>query len=151
MNFFFSCYFSKSDHIAHYKANDPNSRNKLRTKMNECSIFVWPNNGTAAVFGIFNVHADVDACDCTRWLYGHHKRVCTESSLWKENLLPHLGTKTHVNTVPVFSVGCSTNRAIHCPSRSKTVRLRVDFTFASNSMGVLLVSVLLSAFGSCGT
>ena len=89
----FWCYFSKSDHIAHYKANDPNSQNKLRTKMNECSIFVWPNNGTAAVFGIFNVHADVDACDCTRWMYGHHKRVCTESSLWKENLLPHLGLK----------------------------------------------------------
>ena len=61
------------------------------------------------------------------------------------------GTKTRVSTAPVFSVGRSTNRATHCPSGSKTVRQRVDFTFASNSMGVLLVSVLLSAFGSCGT
>ena len=31
------------------------------------------------VFGFFNVHTDVDACDCTRGLYGHRKRVCTGS------------------------------------------------------------------------
>ena len=30
------------------------------------------------VFGIFNVRTDVDACDCTRGLYGQRKRVCTE-------------------------------------------------------------------------
>ena len=30
-------------------------------------------------FGIVNVHTDVDACDCTRGLYGHRKRDCTES------------------------------------------------------------------------
>ena len=28
-------------------------------------------------FEIFNVRTDVDACDCTRGLYGHRKRVCT--------------------------------------------------------------------------
>ena len=31
------------------------------------------------VFGIFNVHTDIDACDCTRRLYGHCKRVCAGS------------------------------------------------------------------------
>ena len=31
------------------------------------------------VFGIFNVHTDADACDCTQGLYRHCKRVCTES------------------------------------------------------------------------
>ena len=46
------------------------------------------------VFGIFNVRTDVDACDCTRRLYGHRKRVCAESWLWslKENTLPHRGS-----------------------------------------------------------
>ena len=31
------------------------------------------------VFGIFNVRADVDACDCTRGLCGHRQTVCTGS------------------------------------------------------------------------
>ena len=31
------------------------------------------------VFGVFNVPADVDACDCTQRLYGHRKRVYTAS------------------------------------------------------------------------
>ena len=43
------------------------------------------------VFGIFNVSTNVDACDCTRGLYGHRKRVCTESWLWEKNPLPHRG------------------------------------------------------------
>jgi len=39
------------------------------------------DNGTAPVFGSFNVHTatDVDACDFSRGLYGHRKRICTES------------------------------------------------------------------------
>ena len=28
---------------------------------------------------------------CTLRLYGHRKRVCTESGLWEKNPLPHLG------------------------------------------------------------
>ena len=31
------------------------------------------------MLGIFNVRTDVNSCNCTRGLYGHHKRVCTES------------------------------------------------------------------------
>ena len=31
------------------------------------------------VFGIFNMHTDVDACTCTWGLYGHCDRVCSES------------------------------------------------------------------------
>ena len=52
---------------------------------------------------------DVDECGCTRGLYGHHRRVCTESWLWLKNLLPHLGIDPHVSKAPGFSVGRSTN------------------------------------------
>ena len=43
------------------------------------------------VFGIFNVRTAIDACDCTRGLYGHRKRVCTGSWLWEKNPLLHMG------------------------------------------------------------
>ena len=33
------------------------------------------------VFGISNMHTAVDACHCTRGLYGHRKRVCTGNTL----------------------------------------------------------------------
>ena len=45
-----------------------------------CAVFsfvqtvVW-----LQMFRNFNMHTDVDACDCTRGLYGHRKRVCTGS------------------------------------------------------------------------
>ena len=39
--------------------------------LNACGIFV--------VFGIVNVHTNVDACEYTRGLYGHRKGVCTDS------------------------------------------------------------------------
>ena len=44
-------------------------------------------------YRIFNVRTDVNnACDCTRAVYGHCKRVCTISWLWeKKNPLPHRG------------------------------------------------------------
>ena len=44
-----------------------------------CAVFsrvhtmVW-----VSVSGIFDVHTDVDACDCTRGLYGHRTKVCTK-------------------------------------------------------------------------
>ena len=30
-------------------------------------------------YEVFNVRTDVNACDCARGVYGHRKRVCTES------------------------------------------------------------------------
>ena len=39
------------------------------------------------VFGIFNMHADVDVCSCTWGLHKHCKRVCTE--FWGKYPLPH--------------------------------------------------------------
>ena len=36
----------------------------------------------------------VSECDCTREVYGHRKRVCTESWLWEKNSLPHRGIET---------------------------------------------------------
>ena len=44
-----------------------------------CSICLCLNSGTASHVWIFNVHTDVDACDCPWGLYGHRKRVCTGS------------------------------------------------------------------------
>ena len=43
------------------------------------------------MFGIFNTRTDVPACNCTQGLYGHRKRVCTESWLWQKNPLLHRG------------------------------------------------------------
>ena len=43
------------------------------------------------VFGIFNTLTDVDACDCTQGLYGHHKTVCPKGQIWEKNPLPHQG------------------------------------------------------------
>ena len=45
------------------------------------------------VSGIFHVHTDADACNCTLGLFWHHKRVCSESWLWEKNPLPHQGLK----------------------------------------------------------
>ena len=43
------------------------------------------------VFGNFNMHSGVDACNCTLGLYGHRKRVCTGSRLWEKHPLPYWG------------------------------------------------------------
>ena len=40
-----------------------------------CGIFVCPNNGMASSVWDFLTCTDVDACDCTRELYGHHKNL----------------------------------------------------------------------------
>ena len=37
------------------------------------------------------MHTDVDACDCTRGLYGHRNRVCAGRLLWEKNPLWHRG------------------------------------------------------------
>ena len=45
------------------------------------------------MLGIFDVRRNANACDYTRELYEHHKRVCTKSWLWRKNFLPHRGVK----------------------------------------------------------
>ena len=42
-------------------------------------------------YGMFNVHTNVNACDCTRGCTDTRKRVCTESWHWEKNPLPHRG------------------------------------------------------------
>ena len=49
------------------------------------------------VFGILNMHSDVDACNCTQGLYEHCKRVCTDSWLREKNDLAALGNKICVS------------------------------------------------------
>ena len=44
-----------------------------------------------SVFGICKVRTELDVCDCTPEMYGHRKRVCTESRLWEKNALSHRG------------------------------------------------------------
>ena len=53
------------------------------------------------VLGIFNVRTDVNACDCTRGLCGHRKRVCTESRLWEKNPIAAPRNRTCLSGVPV--------------------------------------------------
>ena len=77
-----------------------------------CAVFscvqamVW-----LPVFGVFNVCADVDSCNCTWGLYRHCMRVCA-GSLLGEKSRAILGTRTHDSIVTGFSVRCSTNGAI---------------------------------------
>ena len=55
------------------------------------SVFVvWPV--WLLVFGIFNPHTDVKACNCTRRLCRHCMRVCSGSWLGEKSL-PHQGLK----------------------------------------------------------
>ena len=55
------------------------TRAVLPIPVSVCSNCLCLNSGMAARVWIFNVRTDVDACDCTRGLYGHRKRVCTGS------------------------------------------------------------------------
>ena len=66
---FGSSYLGKATAAARAALPIPNSA---------CGIFVCPNKGMAAnAWDLKRAH--VNACDCTRGLYGHRKRVCTES------------------------------------------------------------------------
>ena len=51
---------------------------------NACGIFMCQNKDMSANDWDFNVHTDINACNCTQGLYGHWKRVCTESWLHKK-------------------------------------------------------------------
>ena len=56
------------------------------------AVFSWVQTKVwLQMLGTFNVLTDVNACDCTRGLYGHHEKVCTECWLWEKNPLPHRG------------------------------------------------------------
>ena len=48
--------------------------------LSACAVFVGVQTMVwLTVFGTFNMRTDVHACDFTQGLYGHRKRVCTES------------------------------------------------------------------------
>ena len=71
--------FSSSSSSSSSSSVSPAQRYPL---LSVCAVFpcvqtmVW-----LPVFGIVNVRTDVDTYDCTRGLYGHRKRVCSESCL----------------------------------------------------------------------
>ena len=56
------------------------------------------------VFGIFYVRSDVDACDCTRGLYGHGKNLHWKLTLGEKSLAAS-GTQTRISIVPAEGVG----------------------------------------------
>ena len=55
------------------------ARAALPIPVSVCGISVYQTMVWLPVFGICNVRTAVDACNCTRGLYGHRKRVCTGS------------------------------------------------------------------------
>ena len=71
----------------------PAATGSRHTNYGACWVFQCFHNppNSDMNYEIFNVHTDVNACDCTRGMYGHRKRVCTESWLWDKNPLPHRG------------------------------------------------------------
>ena len=81
------------------------------------------------VLGSFNVHTDVNACDCTRGLYGHRKRVGTKSWL-VEKSLGAPGNRTCLSGVPVRR---STNRATSPPHNIQfsSIKSLPGFSFSS--------------------
>ena len=54
-----------------------------------CFIILHNPSDSDMDYGIFNVHTDVNACDCTWDCTDTHKRVCSESCLLEENPFPH--------------------------------------------------------------
>ena len=52
------------------------------------------------MFGIFNVCADVDACNYRQGLYKHHQKKLTRG----KKLLAALGTPTSISTAKAFQV-----------------------------------------------
>ena len=62
----------------------------VRTNLTVCAVFscvqatVW-----LPMLGILNVRTDVNACDCTRGLYGHRKSLHWKLTLGEKNPLPH--------------------------------------------------------------
>ena len=92
--------------------NTAAARAALRIPISVCSISLCPFVVMPPKFAVFNVCTDVDACDSTQGLYGHRKRVCTESWTLIEKSLAAPGTRTRVSIAPGFSVGRSTNWAI---------------------------------------
>ena len=69
-----------------------------RSRDTELAIHNPPNSDMD--HRIFNLHTAINACVCTRGLYGHRKRVCTENLLW-EKILAAPGNRTCVNSVTV--------------------------------------------------
>ena len=64
---------------------------------------------------------DVDACHCTRGLYGHRKTVCAGSWFWGENRLAAPGTRTCLNITPgFFSQALSYPGPKYIPCRTAT-------------------------------
>ena len=81
------------------------ARAALPIPISVCSVFVCQDNGIwLPGFGIFNVWTVVDACGCTRGLYGHRKRVCTWSWLGEKSCGETV-TRTRHTLIPTLYWG----------------------------------------------
>ena len=65
-----------------------------------CETMVW-----LPIFGIFNVCSDVDACDCTRGLYGHLSVDSLEVDSGRKSLAAR-GTRTRVIIISIAPRRC---------------------------------------------
>ena len=80
------------------KNNTCNSKKRYPKKPlgGDCSswvVLITDCSPELICLGIFNTHTDVDACNDILGLDKHNNRICTESWLREENLLPHQGMK----------------------------------------------------------
>ena len=81
-----------------------------------CAAFLWVQTMVwLPLFGIYNMRADTDACNCPQWLYRHLQRVCTESWPRVKSPSPRQGPKPASVLCLGISVGRSTNWALSIP------------------------------------
>ena len=85
--FYFSTSLSLGGNLGHLTLVRHSCRKSSATHSYQCVVFscvqimAW-----LPVFGIFNVHTDVDACNCTRGLYRHRESALEVD--WQKNPLP---------------------------------------------------------------
>ena len=90
--FFFFSTLSLSGNSGRLTMVKHSSRKSSATHSYQClQCFRVSRQCYGCQFGIFGARPDVDACHCTRELYGHRRGVCTKSWFWGKDPLPHRG------------------------------------------------------------
>ena len=106
-------------------------------------------------YRIFIMCTDVNACDCTPGGVGgggmYTKRVCTESWLWEENLLPHQGTcisgvivwcSSQLNYIP-HQVGVATVAYLIIHFRISCREMKISHTISFTEWNKAALSLFL--------
>ena len=91
-------------------------------------------------YRIFNVRTGINACVCTRGVYGHRKKVCTESWTLKEKSLAAPGE----SNLPQRHAGPTLYQLSYIPTPTPLSGSPVNFT-ASIMANIFLSLTLTSA------